>query len=280
LFKVIDNFTVLFQEEKTKSMRFKILVIFILSCSSPGVAQYNAGGTEFYIGPKVNVNGVRYTAAKNSLNVPEAHKFPIGYGAGFMYKFKVNDLLSLHGEFIYAKKTRSVIDSTIITKFKNQHIDAPILFEISFPAKNKYIGKFEYFFNAGAQISYWLSGKGTTTIPGDSQNLVVDYPVDFNRSNSAVNNKKGFNKFQYGFVLGAGLTLPSVGDNFFVIEARYNFCQTYLGYQNEISNGDFNYTDDLRGNYQVISVSFGYTFGLNFRPNSQKSGTKIKTVVQ
>ncbi|WP_375580074.1 outer membrane beta-barrel protein [Marivirga tractuosa] len=262
-------------------MRFKILFFFILIYSSVAIAQYNAGGTQFYIGPRASINVANYTAGKNLQGVPQSNGSPIGFGGGFMYKFKVTDFISLHGELNYVKKTRSVMDSTIETKFNNYHLDAPILFEISFPAKNKMIGKFEYFFNVGGQISYWLNGRGETSITNDTENLSASYKIDFNRDTNQSNDPNELNRFQYGFIFGTGLTLPSVGDNYFVIEARYYFCQTFLGGKYSTEVGDLTYEDDLRGNYQIVSLSLAYTFGLNFMPNSQKkSGTKVKTVVK
>ncbi|MDX1372971.1 MAG: hypothetical protein R3321_10900, partial [Nitrososphaeraceae archaeon] len=139
-------------------MRNKIILLFILLCPSYIYAQYNSGGTQFYIGPRISLNGTKYTPGKNIPGVPEAYERKLGYGAGFMYKFKVTDFISLHGEFSFVRKTRSVVDSTTLIEFQNFHLDAPILFEINFPAKNEKIGEFEYFFNVGPQISYWLSG--------------------------------------------------------------------------------------------------------------------------
>lgn len=262
-------------------MRFIFIFSFVFLYSYFGIAQYNAGGTQFYIGPRASINVANYTAGKNLQNVPQSNKNPIGFGGGFMYKFKVTDYISLHGELNYVKKTRSVKDLTIETKFNNYHLDAPILFELNFPAKNKRIGEFEYFFNAGGQISYWLNGQGETTITTDTENLSASYKIDFNRDANQSNSPDKLNRLQYGFIFGTGLTLPSVGDNYFVIEARYYFCQTYLGDNYTTEFEDFIYQDDLRGNYQIVSLSFAYTFGLNFMPNSQKkSGAQVKTVVK
>jgi len=254
-------------------MKFLYLSFLVLLLSSPALAQYNAGGTQFYIGPKASINAARYTPAKNTPDLPSAHKNKLGFGAGFMYKFRVTDLISLHGEFNYTRKSRSVVDSTVVTEYQNFHLDAPILFEISFPAKLPRIGKFEYFFNAGPQLSYWISGKGITQFEDNPEQASSNYAVNLNTEN--------INRLQYGIIFGVGMTLPSVGDNYFVVEARYSFYQTHLGEKYVTTLGDFTHIDDLRGNYNVLSLSVAYTFGLNFMPSSQKNkGMKVKTVVQ
>lgn len=269
-----------FRLMKSLSMKFTVLLFFICFQSILGIAQYNAGGTQFYIGPRISLNAAKYTPGKNIPGIPESYKAKPGYGAGFMYKFRITDLISLHGEMNYSRKTRSVIDSTIITEFRNHHLDVPILFELSFPAKIKKIGSVEYFFNAGPQMSYWLSGEGKTEVMNTPENLSNNYDIKFNAANNQALDSE-LNRLQYGFIFGVGLTLPSVGDNFFVIEARYFFCQTYLGEKYSTNLDDFTYEDDLRGNYQTLSLSFAYTFGLNFMSKSQKkAGMKVKTVIK
>ena len=248
---------------------------------STAYSQYNAGGTQFYVGPKTGVNLTKFTAGKNLKGVPEAYEYAVGFDAGMMYKFKVTDYISLHGELNFSRRARSVVDSTQQIKFRNNHIDAPILFELNFKAKNKKIGEFEYYFNGGPQISYWLGGKGRTVLIADGNEQVFEYPLVLGKGNNTFPSNANLNRFQYGFILGSGITLPSVGDNFFVIEARYFFGQTYLGDKYTATFGDFTYEDDLRGNYQMFSLSFAYTFGLNFMPSTEKkSGMKVKTVVK
>jgi hypothetical protein len=232
----------------------KYLFLFFL------VAFVQAGNAQYWFGPKVGIN---YTNAVYQDPAIEGELYDVANDFDFHFGLALNytatDLYSVYTELIYEKTDRHLVNkpsnlASVTSNITNKFITIPVMLRVS-------LGRlpFHYYVNGGPKISYWLASKGDIYLPSFEESVILDpvtgaaiepgpvnYKVTFNSSKANgedVYYMRDPNRLQFGLTGGAGAFFDLRTGARLMIDFRYTFGHSNLGFDTEADS--FDYPDDF-----------------------------------
>ena len=211
-------------------------------------------------GPSFITHDYQYETYKDSFNIANNTNFHLGA----IMTYVASKRFSVTSELNYERRSRTLSNIPNITDsassiFNTHYITSPILLQVNFPG-----APLSFYVNAGIKLNYWLAATGTmyTTDIGNIWGESIDYTVVFDEVNSSQKQKSiiDANRMQYGLSVGAGFYLDVLGGDRMLIDFRYNYSHSNLGF-NGLSN-DFenmlSYYENFEYRNHSLTVSVGY----------------------
>ncbi|MBN3035122.1 MAG: PorT family protein [Bacteroidales bacterium] len=212
-----------------------IAVVFSISAMS-----------QFTYGPKVGLN-----LANQSGDDVEDNSMLIGFNAGLMGNYAINDMLSVQLEALYDAKgakyeTVNENNETEDVAMSLSYVSIPVMLKATFGS-----GDTKFFGEVGPQVGLLMGAKWD----GESEyDMVTGFdPITMTFTTEKVKVKDSYKSTDFGVTIGAGTLLP-VGGMDLMIDARYTMGLGTISEEPE--QGD---TPDVKNG--VISINFGLMFG-------------------
>jgi hypothetical protein len=252
---------------------------FLLSSSTFAQRSNKDFARPFFIGPKIG-----FSLHKASFNFPEDEeifdqKFLPGYQIGGAFGMPLKNIFAFYTEFYFTQKGKKtiIVENGLKNTSRYYFLEAPILFRLNFQGGNAETGAFNYHFDIGPTISYWLGGGGSVGNQGFKK-----YTVVFDKDTAQVNRAEelviyGANRWQWGFNLGAGIEYPIKKGQQVFVDLRLVLGNSNLIETDGYSNFDlFGYDDDLNVKIRQIVVSAAYMFEYDWRLGFKGKSTNSK----
>ena len=209
-------------------------------------------------------------------------KFSFGYNVGGVLIYQLTDRFAFHTEILYAKR-RKKLEGGILDIFNHEatyrNIEVPVLFAYTF--KKKY---YTGFVNFGANLSYWLSGKGEifsfehdeVGIPSYEYEVVFGAMPDGDDSGNLFLEEP--NRVQVGMEIGVGAFINTTSPkNRILVQLKFQRGHSWLGRDTELDVGLDEYTESFRFSNNTLSLSVGYLFSFDFGQGRQGKSTSEVT---
>lgn len=202
-------------------------------------------------------------------------KSKLGYKAGAFIEFPLENNFSWSTEAYYSKKGRKVTyyNGAATNNASYNFYEISVLLRKGYDLSVSENLRGEVFFNLGPNINYWINGKGQL-----DANVDLDYEVKFQEAdnNIEVNSISGANRWLFGLEAGVGVETRIYDTQFFEVELRYTYGQTYLGDKDSSSIPILAFEDSLRSNYRVFSIILRYGVDIDLK-NARKGKSTNKT---
>ncbi|MBL6444786.1 PorT family protein [Fulvivirga sp. 29W222] len=201
-------------------------------------------------------------------------KNKLGYKLGGFIEFPLENNFSWSTEAYYSKKGRKVsyYNGAITNNADYNFYEISVLLRKGYDMAVSSKLKGELFFNIGPNVNYWSSGSGTI-----DANVDLDYEVKFQEpdGNVFVNSINDANRWLFGLEAGVGAEIRVYDTQFFEVELRYTYGQTYLGGKDSSTIPILAFEDSLRSNYRVLSMILRYGVDIDLK-NARKGKSTIK----
>jgi len=235
------------------------LFLFVVTCS--------ACLAQIWVGPKVGLQLAKAVPDQQERLYGEKYtsSYQPGYTFGLDANYEVNRTFSLETGLLYSRKGK-IITQQESPYQKNiatyHHLDLPLLLRITFGR-----GYWQWYLNAGANVSYWLAGKGSIQTDGREK----DYRIRFSPGNSQSGDiyLPNANRLQFGLDFGSGLIFKVGRSERLSVDFKYTLGQTDLS-QSATSTNAQRYFDRFRTTNHVISISTAYQFRIDTGPKRKK----------
>ena len=126
-----------------------------------------------------------------------------------------------------------------------------------------------FYINGGTKLSYWLYQNGTleNEFLQEGEPPILNYTLAFkddgNNTDFSVLALERPNRLQYALQLGAGAYFDLAVDSRIMLDIRYSFGHSNMGF-NGSPDFDFEtYIEDFEYRHNALSVSVGYMFEYN-----------------
>lgn len=201
-------------------------------------------------------------------------KSKLGYKFGGFIEFPLENNFSWSTEAYFSKKGRKVsyYNGAITNNANYNFYEISVLLRKGYDLSVSENLKGEVFFNIGPNINYWSSGKGTL-----DANVDLEYEVKFQEPDGDVyvNSITDANRWLFGLEAGIGTEVRIYDTQFFEVEVRYTYGQTYLGGKDSSNIPILAFEDSLRSNYRVLSIILRYGVDIDLK-NARKGKSTIK----
>jgi len=239
--------------------RLYLPVIVLFFCiASPSFSQ------EVYIGPKLG-----FSVHKARFNFPEQEEFfdqkvRVGYQIGGAFDKPLKNIFHFYTELYFSQKGKKtiIVENGLVNQSKYFFIEAPILLRLQFEGGAAEAGTYNFHFDIGPTLSYWLGGKGTVGLEG-----FKPYKIVFDKDSADVASDElviyGANRLQWGLNFGFGIEYPIIKNQSIFVDLRIVFGNSDLIDSSGSSEFDlFGYDDDLHVRFTqvVLSVSYMFTY--------------------
>jgi len=244
-------------------MKERILLIFLF------VGPHFLVQGQYWFGPKVGVHRTdhNYQATNyktDSFNVKPNYNFQVGA----VLTYQASERYSVHTEINFERYGRDLEnfegDLQAISSSNSGFISVPFLLRFNF-------GRAPYLFyiNGGTKLSYWLYQNGTleNEFLQEGEPPILNYTLAFkddgNNTDFSVLALERPNRLQYALQLGAGAYFDLAADSRIMLDIRYSFGHSNMGF-NGSPDFDFEtYIEDFEYRHNALSVSVGYMFEYN-----------------
>lgn len=154
-----------------------------------------------------------------------------GFIGGFTVSIEKEHKYGLTMQFLYAVKGRT-INSTANDFVKNSarytYLDFPVLFRWYFNQQH-----YRWYINAGPEISYWLSGKGSMDVYDQGMDEIInyDYLINFGEPKASVDymNVTDPKRIQINVSFGVGFQWELKHSDFIGVEIKASLGQSFWG---------------------------------------------------
>lgn len=255
-------------------MKKSLLFIAVVALAHSSIAQY-------WFGPKIGINYVDPLYQDNAI---ERDLYDVDndfdFNVGLALNYTATDLYSVYTEIVYERMNRDLKNkpTAAIESYSNavnSFITVPVMLRIS-------LGQvpFHYYVNGGPKISYWVSSKGSLFLSSFEEAVILDpvtgealppgpieYRVTFNSAKANGEDVlllKEPNRLQFGLAAGAGAFFDLASGARLMVDFRYTFGHSNLGFDEPDSSFDFPddlYVESFEYTMNTASVSIGYLFG-------------------
>lgn len=240
--------------------------------------------SQIFVGPVAGANftWIRFDE-KEKHDVYETNPF-ISYHAGANVSFKVRNRFFLHTSFIYSVKGK-VMDNPSDPVFhheaKYKYIEIPLVYAVDFKGTVGNNKVYKWYFGAGPNLSYWLSGKGSfSSSPLMESNIDrLDYDIVFRKDAEELAMDEMTiedpNRIQLGLNLATGIVFEPMENQKLMLNVRYEIGHSYMS---RTSDGVFAATferDDMRIRSHGLRLSLSYMIDLRIE-NRKKGKSTIK----
>jgi hypothetical protein len=211
-----------------------------------------------------------------------SHEPKVGYYVAGLVSFPLKKNYSFLTEFGFSQKGRKI-------KFNNDTWendatyyfgDAAMMLRKSFPF---HLGKnvpSTWFVNVGPHISYWIGGHGKVSAGGSYNYDIVWGPMPIEPAEPDFDKMylTDVNRWLFGIDVGVGFLAPLRNKTKLITELRFTSGHTYFGTKTSAANRTLGFTDNLRSNEKVLSLTVAYVIDVNVQENRKGKSTKDKEV--
>jgi len=229
------------------------------------ITTHLAYSQQMIVGPKIGGGASKASFQDWQFKDDFRSQYTYAFQGGIVVNYKVNNVFSLHTEYLFAQIGKNVKGKETEEKQTERHnyINVPLLLRTSFRK-----GYTDYYFNVGPNLQYWLGGHGNILIneliePGYEQG--VEYDVYFSEGNTSLNEVYPTqpNRLQVGLDIGVGAMLP-MKKEFLMLDLRYTWGHTNMGKEDNRYLNFIFYEDNLQHANHVITFSIAYLFEFDF----------------
>lgn len=250
-----------------------------------------SGFGQLHIGPKAGIQAFRPFFDKSEGRDDLKFGPKLGFNFGFVGNVEVKENFSLRFEFAYSQKGKHVtgkIDRLLDHTVVYNHIDFPLLFTRKFDASFGANGRYQWYVNAGPNVSYWLNGSGvleSSELRLERDVLQLTYNIGFNKESSIIPAENEAiiqqpNRFQLGLNIGGGLIFKTGENTMLVVDARLEMGSTFVGKSGSevlYAYSLFDYIENLKVVNGGLKLSVAYLFDLNLSELKKGKSTKDKS---
>jgi hypothetical protein len=253
---------------------FFIAILFLIVV--PGYGQ------KFSIGAKVSplISWGNFGDKDDKANF--SHKVKPGIYAAGLVIFPLKNNYSFQTEFGFSQKGRVVTfnNDTWENNATYYFGDGAMMLRRSFRLNLGPNIPSQWFVNIGPHINYWISGKGKVTSGGSYSYDVVfgEMPQTPTSPDFDKMYLRDVNRWLFGIDFGVGIMAPLKRNRKIISELRFTSGHTFFGTKTSASNRTLGFTDNLRANEKVLSLSVAYVLDLNIQEGRKGKSTKDKEV--
>jgi hypothetical protein len=255
------------------------LLIVVFSLTSIHVqAQYWIG---IKGGPSYIMHDYQFEDYKDSFNIEDNSNFHIGA----IMTYVASKRFAVTTELNYERRSRTLsnipdVSDSATSVFNTHYLTAPILLQVNFGGS-----PISFYVNGGIKLNYWMAGNGTLYTPDIglfTDGKAVDYNIVFNESDPKSGQKSinDPNRLQYGLSAGTGFYLDVVGGGRVLVDFRYNFSHSNLGFNGrseDFFDSAVPYYENFEYRNHSITVSVGYLLYYNSQFKRKGASTaKVK----
>ena len=231
---------------------------------------------KFKIGPKAGLQVQTPRDLRENLSENIQINPTLGFNVGGIMNYKVTERFSLQTELAYVQRSRN-LDGGINDMYQNRStyhfIELPVLCRVTYEQRG-----WSWYFNAGGNFSYWLSGDGSlysyefvdygifTPAPYDirfepkPQGYDPEYAVYLEQPN----------RIQLGIDLGFGFYFDIAEKQYFNLDFRYTLGQSWMAIDKPFDMNIYEQKEDLRHTFHTLAVNLGWIF--DFDPMDSRKG--------
>jgi len=211
-----------------------------------------------------------------------SHKIKPGFYAAGLVFFPLKNKYSFQTEFGFSQRGRKISfnEDTWENNAVYYFADASMLLRRSFPLNLGPNIPSQWFINVGPHVSYWISGKGKINAGGSySYNVVFDeMPLEPSAPDFDKMYLYDINRWLFGIDVGVGFSAPLKQNRKLTTELRFTSGHTFFGSKTSASNRTLGFTDNLRANEKILSLTVAYTIDVNVQASRKGKSTKDKEV--
>lgn len=209
--------------------------------------------------------------------------------AGINLSFKVRSRFFLHASVIYTTKGKILeneSDPVFHHKAKYKYIDMPLIYAVDFKGTVGHNKIYKWYFGAGPNISYWLSGKGSLSSSPLQESSIeeLNYKIAFKKDPEDLAfdemTVEDPNRIQLGLNLATGIVFEPGEHQKIMFNVRYEIGHSYLS---RTSEGIFLSTfekDNMRIRSHGVRLSLSYMADLRLEDRKKGKSTIKKRNVR
>jgi hypothetical protein len=235
------------------------IFFFTFTCS--------ASFAQIWVGPKVGLQLSKAVPDQQERMYGEkfTSSYKPGYSFGLDANYVVTRTFSLETGLLYSRKGKIITQQESPYQQNTatyHHLDLPLLLRTTFGR-----GYTQWYLNAGANVSYWMAGKGSIQANG----VVTDYRIRFSPDDSQSEDfyVPNANRLQFGLDFGGGMIFMIGRYERLSVDFKYTLGQTDLSQSVTLANGE-RYFDRFRTTIHVISISAAYQFKIDTGPKKKR----------
>jgi len=256
----------------------KIIVIILLWLLHPGSAFCQKYSLGLKGGPLITWASFGDKDDKADFS----HKIkPGGYLAGLVI-FPLKNRYTLQTEFGASMRGRRITFNN--DEWENNatyyFADGAMLLRKAFPLRLGPNIPSTWFVDIGPHISYWIDGKGKITAGGSYSYSIVfeempETPTEPDFNTMYIVDE---NRWLFGLDIGVGVNAPLAAKRSLLVELRFTSGHTFFGTRGSASNRTLGFTDNLRSNEKVVSLTLTYVLDVNVQESRKGKSTKDKEI--
>jgi hypothetical protein len=205
-----------------------------------------------------------------------------GFYAAGLIVFPLKNDYSFLTEFGFSQKGRKILfnNDTWENNAAYYFGDAVMLLRRSFPLNLGANIPSQWFVNIGPHVNYWFSGRGKVSAGGSYNYTVVFGEMPQNPPGPDFDKMylHEVNRWLFGIDIGVGFKAPLKQNRKIFTELRFTSGHTFFGNKNSASNRTLGFTDNLRANEKVLSLTVAYVIDVNVQEGRKGKSTKDKEI--
>ena len=211
-----------------------------------------------------------------------SHTIKPGFYVAGLVMFPLKNNYSFQAEFGFSQKGRIITfnNDTWENNATYYFGDAAMMLRRSFPLNLGPNIPSQWFINIGPHVSYWVSGKGKVTSGGSYSYDVVFGEMPLTPSSPDFDKMylRDVNRWLFGIDFGVGFNAPLKRNRNITTELRFTSGHTFFGTKTSAANRTLGFTDNLRANEKVLSLTVAYVLDVNVQEGRKGKSTKDKEI--
>lgn len=233
---------------------------------------FYASQAQYWFGPKFGIHRASFEY-DNTLYKVDSFSVNESYGLqlGGVFVYEATSMYSVQTEITYKrinKKVENKLVSPIISNSTYNYLSIPFLLRVSFGSE-----PIHYFVGGGPEVNIWLGGKGDIKLDEFAEGPVgvldendglyrQTYDVTYQQSKSEDNlwAIPNANRVQYTLTAVAGVYLDLVSNGRLLIEGRYMWGHSNLGFNDNPNFTWESYYENFEHRINMATISIAYLF--------------------
>ncbi len=258
--------------------------LLFLTCFYFAGSLYSVQAQEFSLGIKGGLLLTRSIIADKIDRKDFSQQNKFGYLGAALIIFPLKNRYSFETEVGFSQRGRKILSNneTWTNSGTYYYGDVSMLLRKSFPFKLRKNIPSMWFVNVGPNISYWLGGHGKIGTNQYQRYDIVFEPMPETPPGTGPDFDKMYftdvNRWLFGINIGVGFVSPLRRSQKVLTELRFMSGHTFYGGVNSASWRTLGFTDNLRSNEKVLSLTVAYVFDFNLKEGKKGKSTKDKEV--
>lgn len=268
--------------DETVSMTLSKYTLIAVTFLCAMTVKYTLKAQQFSLGLKVGPLMSRSVIADKFDRRDFSQRNKPGFmGAGLII-FPLKNNYSFETEVGYSQRGRKILSNadTWTNSATYNYAEASMLLRKSFPVKIIKNVPTQWFVNLGPNISYWIGGRGEIG-SGRLQSYDIVFgpmPLEPPQPDFDKMYLTDVNRWLFGINIGAGLITPLRRSHRLLTELRFTSGHTFYGKPTSASWRTLGFTDNLRANEKVVSLTVAYLFDIDLKESRKGKSTQDKDV--